>query len=178
MNWDAIGAIGETVGAIAVVVSILYLAYQIRSNTRATRASASFEATHSWSKINQEISSSWSPEQLLTIQKSFDLKTSWEDIGESDRAKLVFVMRSLFQSLEGQYYLYRYGLLDKGQWEPRSSWAKGTLQLPFYQKFWEVEMDQRVYSEEFVEVISGITPIKVRPHAVGGSVAEYMPPNE
>jgi hypothetical protein len=39
MNWEALGAIGETVGAVAVVVTLGYLAVQIRRNTRWLRAS-------------------------------------------------------------------------------------------------------------------------------------------
>ena len=38
MNWEAISAISEIVGAVAVVLSLIYLAIQIRSSTRATRA--------------------------------------------------------------------------------------------------------------------------------------------
>ena len=30
MNWEAIGALGEMIGAVAVVVSLVYLAVQIR----------------------------------------------------------------------------------------------------------------------------------------------------
>ena len=30
MNWDAIGAVGETIGAIAVIATLIYLASQIR----------------------------------------------------------------------------------------------------------------------------------------------------
>ena len=30
MNWDAVSAISETVGVIAVVISLLYLAFQVR----------------------------------------------------------------------------------------------------------------------------------------------------
>ena len=33
MDWDAIGALGETVAAVAVVVSLIYLAAQVRSST-------------------------------------------------------------------------------------------------------------------------------------------------
>ena len=33
-NWEAIGAIGEIMGAVAVVISLVYLAIQIRQNTR------------------------------------------------------------------------------------------------------------------------------------------------
>ena len=39
INWDAIGAIGEIVGAIAVVATLTYLAIQIRT-ARADAASA------------------------------------------------------------------------------------------------------------------------------------------
>ena len=34
INWEAIGAVGEVVGALAVVVSIVYLAIQIRQSGR------------------------------------------------------------------------------------------------------------------------------------------------
>jgi hypothetical protein len=38
MNWDAIGAIGEIVGAAAVVATLIYLAVQVRSARTATDA--------------------------------------------------------------------------------------------------------------------------------------------
>jgi hypothetical protein len=44
MNWNAIAAIGELAGAVAVVVSLLYLARQINQNTRAMRRTAAHEA--------------------------------------------------------------------------------------------------------------------------------------
>ena len=34
MNWEAIGAVGETVGGIGVIVTLIYLAIQVRQNTR------------------------------------------------------------------------------------------------------------------------------------------------
>jgi len=34
MNWDAIGAVSEMIGALAVVMSLVYLAFQIRQNTK------------------------------------------------------------------------------------------------------------------------------------------------
>lgn len=37
MDWTAIGALGEVLGAVAVVVSVVYLAAQVRHNTEATR---------------------------------------------------------------------------------------------------------------------------------------------
>jgi hypothetical protein len=42
MNWEAIGAIGEIVGGAGVIVSLLYLAIQIRKDARARRANTQF----------------------------------------------------------------------------------------------------------------------------------------
>ena len=39
MNWEAAGAIGEIIGALAVFLTLIYLALQIRQNTKAVRAS-------------------------------------------------------------------------------------------------------------------------------------------
>ena len=38
MNWDAIGALGEIVGAIGVIASLVYLSIQIRRSDQSTRA--------------------------------------------------------------------------------------------------------------------------------------------
>ena len=37
MNWDAIGAVGEVVGAAGVIFTLLYLAMQIRQSNRLAR---------------------------------------------------------------------------------------------------------------------------------------------
>ena len=36
MNWEAIGAIGEIVGAAAVIITLIYLASQVRTARKAT----------------------------------------------------------------------------------------------------------------------------------------------
>lgn len=38
MNWDAMGAIGEIVGAVGVLVTLGFLLHQLRQNTKALRA--------------------------------------------------------------------------------------------------------------------------------------------
>lgn len=40
MNWEAIGAVGEVIGALAVVVTLLYFANQSRANTLAINRAA------------------------------------------------------------------------------------------------------------------------------------------
>jgi len=40
MNWDALGAVGEVAGAIGVIISLVYLATQIRYSARTAEDSA------------------------------------------------------------------------------------------------------------------------------------------
>ena len=40
MNWEAISGVGEIIGALAVVVSLLYVAGQIRHNTKTSQDEA------------------------------------------------------------------------------------------------------------------------------------------
>ena len=40
MNWDALGAIAETLGALGVIATLGYLALQIRQNNNQLRGSA------------------------------------------------------------------------------------------------------------------------------------------
>ena len=50
MNWDVLGAIAEFFGAVGVIVTLIYLAIQIRLHTKATKD----EATRSLMLANSE----------------------------------------------------------------------------------------------------------------------------
>ncbi len=51
MNWDALGAIAESVGALGVIASLLYLAGQVRGSTRAASVAAKLESTELLNKF-------------------------------------------------------------------------------------------------------------------------------
>jgi hypothetical protein len=40
MNWSALGALGEFIGGIAVVISLVYVGLQIRQNSNSVRAAS------------------------------------------------------------------------------------------------------------------------------------------
>ena len=169
MKWELIGAYAEVIGAIAVIVSILYLALQVRDNTRSVRANAGFEAAHSWA-ISNEILYQAPEKDRMVFARAFDLGESVDKFSESERIHISILMRSLFEKLEGQYYLFKYGSLDQAIWDIRKAWAAGALQTPFFQKWWEVEKSQGIYSPEFIELIE-----KARPISIDGFANETRP---
>ena len=58
MNWDAIAAAGELLAALAVLVSILYLARQIRQSAAATVSDVNQGIAQSFQGINELLASS------------------------------------------------------------------------------------------------------------------------
>ena len=57
MNWNAVGAVGEIIGATAVLLSLLYLGFQIRQNTRTLKPSSYQAAIASMSESSNIIAS-------------------------------------------------------------------------------------------------------------------------
>ena len=59
MNWDAIGAIGEVVGAIAVFATLFYLARQIRYSSEAQDRANQLAQAESVTSSNALIMDTW-----------------------------------------------------------------------------------------------------------------------
>jgi hypothetical protein len=85
MPWDAIGAIGEIVGAAAVVISLLYLASQIRASSREAKASALDQAVEDRQRMGE-----------ITMQPH--MATVWR-VGANDYHRLTLDQRVQFNGL-------------------------------------------------------------------------------
>lgn len=67
MNWEAIAAVAELLGVLAVFVTLIYLAVQIRQNTAAV-ATATYESTMSgFNDINVVVASNPALAALLDL---------------------------------------------------------------------------------------------------------------
>lgn len=51
MNWEALGAIGELVGAVAVVVTLLYLSAQIRHSNRTSKSAVASDLMQKYNDL-------------------------------------------------------------------------------------------------------------------------------
>lgn len=84
MNWDAIAAVGDIIGAIAVVISLVYLAVQIRISNKATQQAVSQELMETaWQTLSQlstnpTLAKLWvkgSANEKLTLPESVQYRT-------------------------------------------------------------------------------------------------------
>lgn len=162
MNWEAVSAVAEWLGVILVVVSLGYVAFQIRQNTNTVRASTELETGRQWSEFHARVAHS---ENMADI---------W-DRGLTDASKLTAVEKRKFIWLVAEYFflvesLYRQrqlGFLGHDSWDQHRRAVAGLLLHPLIKSWWESGVSP--YSPEFRNAVE-------RAHASLGDAAwAYSP---
>jgi hypothetical protein len=89
MDWEIAGALGDLLGGIAVVISLAYLAIQLRTANRQNKSEAIYNMQIEQNKVSEVMASD---ERLVTIL----LKTSKsEDLSEIEEIQLAFFIARL-----------------------------------------------------------------------------------
>ncbi len=125
MNWSAIDAIAQLVGAAAVVVSLLYVAAQVKASTRQARYDAGRDLAARVSDVSLTVASDPELGKLL-VQGG----ANPEALSPGDQARFRGLMNSLFRGLEQQYLLYREGSLDNESWFAVERMIRDWVALP------------------------------------------------
>jgi hypothetical protein len=136
MNWDAAGTLAELLGAFGVIVSLIYLSYQIRVNTKTIKAGAAEDTYTGWSDFNLELSKH---PNRVEINRMWNPDSSWSDFSEDQQVSLGFVCRSIVQRFEAEFSLFEAGILKQEVWEKHKVYCSSFVVLPAVSTWWESE---------------------------------------
>ena len=107
MNWDAIGAIAELVGALSVLVTLIYLAFQVRQANVGIQSAV----VHS----QAELQNAW----LASLARSPDLHQLYrkglrddDSLSKEDRGRFDLLVLQVLFSLDAQYHKHRLGAIQ------------------------------------------------------------------
>ena len=150
MNWDVIGSVAELLGAMGVIVSLLYLSYQIRSNTKTVKAEAAQTTYTGWSEFNYELSKHPS---AIEIDRMWKPDSRWDDFSEEEKVKLGWVCRGIVMRFEAEFSLYEAGILKPEVWEKHRMYCGSFVCLPAVSTWWKSEKEQPICSESFIKEI-------------------------
>ena len=143
MNWDAIGAIGELIGAAAVIATLIYLAQQIKDSARASRSAAVTDATNAIQALYQELgTNSRSSEHFL---KGL---TQYESMSESEQFQWLMLMHSWFIGFQRSFFLSQEGTLDVGLRDSIGTAIVAVNHMPGAKRYWEQR--KSFFQPEFV----------------------------
>ena len=128
---ELLGNYGQFVGAIAIVVTLVYVAIQLKQNTASVRASA----YQSWVLANVDINVALSS----PAQSRMVLKGNLDPTGLTEESAVGYLMihLAMFQMAQSTDYLYRSGSLDRELWESEMNRVALLLSFPGVRQMWE-----------------------------------------
>ena len=125
MNWDAIGAIGEVLGAVAVVVTLAYLALQMRQNTKALTTSMYESAMGGFNEVIAFHNSDPTTSSLA--------RRGWLDpsgLSEDEAFRFNMLVRYMANHMYKLFRLYEVGAFPADEWERTAREAAQVFSLP------------------------------------------------
>ncbi len=112
MNWTAVGAIGELVGGVVIVITLIYLAIQIRQNTKNLR-SAAIQASHD--AVARAVTAlAEEPTVAETMQKGIN---DFSALEPAEKWRFTSLVTALMWTLQNSYLQNREGTLPDYVWK-------------------------------------------------------------
>ena len=148
MNWNAIGAIGQVVAATAVVISIIYLAIQIRQNTRSTKLEAERDIALGLAKSLQDAAPTTLPG--IFVRGSTDPTNATEE----ELAQFGFFVLGFFRIVQHAHDQRIEGNLSDRSWESVQTFLVTQLRAPGIRAMWKIRGD--TYKPEFQAFVNSL----------------------
>jgi len=132
MNWEAIGAIAESLGAIGVIATLAYLAQQIRHNTSMGRSAAATATSQATSSLN-----------FLLAQDLDANRTYWKglasprELSDDERLRFIQLMSITQINIQQSYSLFQEGALSASNWRSHYNSLLFFVTQPGFLEFWE-----------------------------------------
>ena len=146
MNWEAIGAIGEIIGAAGVIATLVYLAIQIRQNTKTVASNTTQEISSTAS--NSLVGILQAPQMVDVMHRAF---VGGGPLEPKDQFALDLYLRALTRNFENFYYQYTLGNLLPEIWAGYETALLEPLSQDFGQDYWK--RNKHVFGTSFVSHI-------------------------
>ena len=145
MNWDAIGATGEIIGATAVVVSLLYLGIQIRGQTRQARLAAAHDISIGYRQAMDHFSDPYMSQLYVKALSGI------ESVNDSELFQLILGCQKMLRVWEEAFYLHSEGQLHGKYWGGIDRQFRAFLDLPVFKYTWDIRCE--FYGDEFRKMV-------------------------
>jgi len=112
LDWDAIGAFGEILGALAVLITLFYLGRQIKQNTQEIRSSNYHGITDSFNALNVVVATD------AEVARIFDAgNLSYSNLPASEQTRYAYLLHAALRVWDVLYYQSHNDTGDKTLWD-------------------------------------------------------------
>ena len=131
MTLQDLGSIGEFVAAIATILTLIYLAIQIRHNTRESEASSRNSVSQTFINLLHHISGN--AEVARLTRRGF---IEPESLDDDETLRFDCIVMAIFQNLEDAFAQWRRHVLTDDDWGKWVVLIKQYMAQPGVQQYW------------------------------------------
>jgi len=148
MDWSAVSALAEVLGAAAVVASLVYLSKQIRQNTHAVRTANAVTAQGNFRHLARMFYTDL-PMGAIVLR----CMAGEDDLSPTDRFAAYAYFFDFLKTAELAYYQYKNGDLDPALWESSFDFYHAYFITPGFRAYWAER--QSAFNPEFRAAMVG-----------------------
>jgi len=131
MNWEALGAVGEALGAAGVIASLLYVAVQVRGSTRASAVEAKLQSTRLFEDFMDPLIETPELNDLL-LRGLADL----DSLSKEEYYRFSNMSLKAFRLFSTGHFQFRIGTLSEGDFHEIRSVLRYWLRGPGCRAWW------------------------------------------
>jgi hypothetical protein len=131
MTLENIYYIGQTIAVVALLISILFVGYQIHQNTKAIKATSHHAITDSFNQINALMITDRSSARLWRLGLS-----GMKKLDEDEQVSFSFMMLGYSRVFETLYYQYKNGTMDRKLFDAELNTLKWSVSNPGFREWW------------------------------------------
>jgi hypothetical protein len=154
MNWDAVGAISNMAAAIAVTISVVYLAIQIKRSTMVTYSQTYQFATQALGDMAVIVGDSKDNARIFTVGMAAP-----EQLDKDEFNQFAYLGISLFRRYENVFFQYRSGMIDEDFWIGHRDNLLWFYHRPGTQRWWQER--RLAFSNRFRAFLESTSPSEV-----------------
>ena len=146
MNWEAISAIAQMIGSIAVVLSVLYLALQVHQSTRIAKLAAQDAAATSLREVTRPFA------------ENADLARVWrrglenlQSLPAEEQARFFHSCYQFLKAFETIHFHHIHGVMDEQIWQGWCGLLRHYIASPGMEHYWKLRED--LFSARFRQFI-------------------------
>ena len=147
MNWEIVGSIAEMIGAIGVILSLLYVGRQLSQSNSMARSAARMEINSSMSTWATNIASSPSLSDAIAKVHFHDLVRS--DASDREKIQIGYTLVALVSQQHFMYEQWKEGVLTESEMIGHFDPGIGMLSAPYLRTSWPIF--RGTFPNEFAE---------------------------
>ena len=170
MNWEMLAAIGQLAAVFVGIPSLIYLAIQIREQTKERRQSAVNALAVQWGDLTKSLHdyAEFGAIYLRGVQ-------SFTDLDAVSKLRFSAFLNRFFKNFEGMYFSHCDRILTEALWGEIERTMSDVIAYPGVQEWWKTR--RHWHTKEFCRVVDEVIARGDEPKAYSTyNLRELAPP--